>query len=502
MKKNSSKYSFFFISIVFSIPFLIFSFASYLYVKKSTESNLISTMSRFNANSAAASIDRPVDEMTLLLRTMSSNLTQESIEHYLSQKNLDIDSVLPSIVNSTFFFRAALLADSDNKFKTYPAVYPDDFEPRERPWYYSSGIKDEITFSDPYKNKLPPYENEITVDMNLFDSKSNIIGNVAFVLDLKAMSRPLKSINAPYNGRFKIVSADGSVILYKNTNEIFRRKVPLSWLEKAKENEGHFYDATAREFVFYRTYSNPNWIAFSVVDYDEFKNSTDTVYEIFYALFAVCLTLYALTVYLFNLYYKRFMTNLFMSINGMQLVEEKGIGEVYNKLKEHNKKLTDAVHESETDTLTGISNRKKFNADLNAAVDKKHPFYLAIIDIDNFKTINDTFGHDIGDIVLTTVCGIGKKVVEDNQGSHIYRYGGEEICVLILSDDEDECFQVLETWRNIINLRKWREEGMHVSFSAGLTKWNETDTPEQIIKRADVCLYNAKTTGKNKIVLG
>lgn len=316
-------------------------------------------MSRFNANSAAASIDRPVDEMTLLLRTMSSNLTQESIEHYLSQKNLDIDSVLPSIVNSTFFFRAALLADSDNKFKTYPAVYPDDFEPRERPWYYSSGIKDEITFSDPYKNKLPPYENEITVDMNLF-----------------------------------------------------------------------------------------------------------------------------------------------MSINGMQLVEEKGIGEVYNKLQEHNKKLTEAVHESETDTLTGISNRKKFNADLIAAVDKKHPFYLAIIDIDNFKTINDTFGHDIGDIVLTTVCGIGKKVVEDNQGSHIYRYGGEEICVLILSDDEDECFQVLETWRNIINLRKWREEGMHVSFSAGLTKWNEADTPEQLIKRADVCLYNAKTTGKNKIVLG
>lgn len=502
MKKNTSKYSFFFISVVFSIPFLIFSFASYLYVKKSTESNLISTMSLFNANSAAASVDIPLDEMTLLLRTMSSNLTQESIEHYLSQRNLDVDSILPSIVNSTFFFRAGLLADSADKFKAYPVVFPDDFKPRERPWYNSLGIKDEITFSEPYKNKLPPYENEITVDMNLFDSKSNVIGNVAFVLDLKAMSRPLKTINAPYNGRFKIVSADGSVILYKNTNEIFRRKVPLSWLEKAKENEGHFYDATAREFVFYRTYSNPNWIAFSIVDYDEFKKSTDTVYEIFYALFAVCLTLYALKVYLFNLYYKRFMTNLFMSVNGMQPVEEKGIGEVYNKLKEHNKKLTEAVHESETDTLTGINNRKKFNADLNAAIDKKHPFYLAIIDIDNFKNINDTFGHDVGDIVLTTVCSIGKKVVEDNQGSHIYRYGGEEICVLILSDDENECFQVLDMWRNIINLRKWREECMHVSFSAGLTKWNEADTPEKMIKRADVCLYNAKSTGKNKIVLG
>ena len=126
-----------------------------------------------------------------------------------------------------------------------------------------------------------------------------------------------------------------------------------------------------------------------------------------------------------------------------------------------------------------------------------HPFALALVDIDNFKSINDTWGHLNGDIVLRNVAREGIQIMQPVAVS-VYRYGGEEFAVLFSGEQLNNAHTLLERWRIEVAKRSWREEGLHVTFSAGLGEWN-LETLEQLIIRVDEALYKAKQEGKNRI---
>lgn len=99
---------------------------------------------------------------------------------------------------------------------------------------------------------------------------------------------------------------------------------------------------------------------------------------------------------------------------------------------------------------------------------KNQSFYLAIIDIDDFKKINDTYGHDAGDNVLRTVSKIGSQVMGNEH--NIYRFGGEELCVIYSGEDYDFFYQLIDTWLKMVSMRVWREPDLRVTFSAGIAK--------------------------------
>lgn len=81
----------------------------------------------------------------------------------------------------------------------------------------------------------------------------------------------------------------------------------------------------------------------------------------------------------------------------------------------------------------------------------------------------------------------------------VYRYDGEEFAVLFSGESLNNAHSLLEHWRTEIAKRTWREEGLHVTFSAGLGEWN-LEAQEQLIMRVDEALYQAKQEGKNRIV--
>ena len=126
------------------------------------------------------------------------------------------------------------------------------------------------------------------------------------------------------------------------------------------------------------------------------------------------------------------------------------------------------------------------------------PFALALVDIDNFKSINDTWGHLNGDIVLRNVAREGLQIFQPLQIS-LYRYGGEEFAVIFTGEHIANAPAILESWRLNIAQRTWREEGLMVTFSAGLGEWN-MEPLEQLVVSVDEALYKAKQQGKNRIV--
>jgi diguanylate cyclase (GGDEF)-like protein len=136
----------------------------------------------------------------------------------------------------------------------------------------------------------------------------------------------------------------------------------------------------------------------------------------------------------------------------------------------------------------------------NLALQVRHNYHTALvmIDVDNFKLINDNYGHDIGDLVLKKMSECIKELLRTSDT--FARWGGEEFIVLLKYANIDDSFNVCEKLRNEIAKLELESVG-HITCSFGLTKIDNTDSLESAIKRADNALYQAKKEGKNKTIL-
>ena len=148
--------------------------------------------------------------------------------------------------------------------------------------------------------------------------------------------------------------------------------------------------------------------------------------------------------------------------------------------------------ENFTDPLTRCLNRRKFMIDYDKAMESDHGFL--ILDIDNFKAINDNFGHDIGDDVLSKVASVLNNKIGNKY--QCYRIGGEEFVVIFNGSDKESAIKLSEDIRQSIEKLIW-SNGMIVTISGGLSFSNMN---KNTYKSADVLLYKAKRGTKNIIV--
>jgi diguanylate cyclase (GGDEF)-like protein len=156
-----------------------------------------------------------------------------------------------------------------------------------------------------------------------------------------------------------------------------------------------------------------------------------------------------------------------------------------------------------TDFLTQVANRKAFYHDMIPYYHKSKlnntPFALAMIDIDLFKQVNDTYGHDVGDDVIKLLA----KTIKDNiKGRDIVaRFGGEEFCVVLKDIPSDSALMFFESLREkVASLHLDVAEDKQLSFtiSIGITT-NYHDNLDEMIKASDTYLYKAKTAGRNRV---
>ncbi|RLQ89729.1 diguanylate cyclase [Planomicrobium sp. Y74] len=157
---------------------------------------------------------------------------------------------------------------------------------------------------------------------------------------------------------------------------------------------------------------------------------------------------------------------------------------------------------SKTDALTGLYNHKTFQNYLDTLVQQAEgsgmQLQLAVLDIDNFKSINDNFGHSTGDSVLKHVA----EAILEKAGAHdiVARYGGEEFAVIFTEKTFDETLKLLEEIRKgIAKLKHPEIAGRRVTISAGLQNHYPGLSKSEFFKKADAYLYDAKGNGKNQI---
>lgn len=159
-----------------------------------------------------------------------------------------------------------------------------------------------------------------------------------------------------------------------------------------------------------------------------------------------------------------------------------------------------------TDELTSVFNRRTFidegRRKLKTFRETEASFYLGILDLDNFKQLNDRYGHDAGDMALREMTQCVKRQIR--QQDLLARIGGEEFAVLLSACADHEMLQIFERIREAISRLELEYEGYQLGFttSIGITRVQASDLNlEDIVKRADKALYSAKVAGRNRIVL-
>lgn len=177
------------------------------------------------------------------------------------------------------------------------------------------------------------------------------------------------------------------------------------------------------------------------------------------------------------------------------------IAETVNKLKKEvlirEKKL---IKVAITDELTKLYNRKYLFHRLNEEVDKSDRynsnFSIVLLDIDHFKKINDTFGHQIGDEVLAEM---GKTLLKQLRKSDIAaRYGGEEFMLVLPQTNLDAAYKMVERLRKQLENKSWNIDGLKVTISSGVKEYNIKSELDPFIAEVDELLYKAKNNGRNR----
>lgn len=178
----------------------------------------------------------------------------------------------------------------------------------------------------------------------------------------------------------------------------------------------------------------------------------------------------------------------------------------FNQAEDKLRKINDNLERmANIDTLTGLSNRRHMNDHLSALVfdygKTGKTFTLAIGDVDFFKKVNDTYGHEVGDYVLAT---LSKMFDEHMRGKgHVARWGGEEFLFSFENMGLNEAYLSLDALRHRIEITpfQFKDQRFNLSMSYGIEEYNNRLGVEATINRADEKLYKAKTTGRNKVVM-
>ncbi len=194
-------------------------------------------------------------------------------------------------------------------------------------------------------------------------------------------------------------------------------------------------------------------------------------------------------------------------IEELQLIRKQN-EQLKEKLEESNKqikKLTKELEETRkeamTDFLTQVANRASFDRAISDMVqdfyNRNYPFALLMLDIDNFKKINDTYGHQAGDYVLRELARVIKEQLRARD--LIARYGGEEFAVLLPGVTFSQAIRIAERIRKAVEKHLFRYEGkdIPVTVSVGLAVMREGLDETSIVEKADQALYLAKKSGKN-----
>ncbi len=183
---------------------------------------------------------------------------------------------------------------------------------------------------------------------------------------------------------------------------------------------------------------------------------------------------------------------------------QKKVEESELRIKELERELETTGDLVRHDQLTGVLNRRGLEDIFNKEIgrSKRHDTVMcvALLDIDNFKKLNDSLGHDVGDQALIHLATVCRETLRPQDT--VARFGGEEFIILLPETPLNDAVIAMTRLQRELTKKFFLSgnEKVLITFSAGVTQMQNEDTQASVIKRADTAMYEAKRTGKNKVL--
>lgn len=412
------------------------------------------------------------------------------------QSMMQLLSMMPTVSSLS-------IADTEGHYMRAPQVVQRQnapvFDATTRPWFVHQGDAGVFSrYTQPYVDFFTQHQT-VTLAKPVISTDGKLKGTLAFHFDLAAMSHTLRQMRPPVQGEFFVVNRQGQALLHSDNGKLFQKVISPQILSGMTAGEGEVFDKGSRTWYYYYSFTNPDWF----VIYKVSGHTLSMLAQHESIIISWGFALAGLIIITFGLYLRHASRGILMNIiNAIKTGDTNrapGLEVMLHKAIETNKERERAyVRQATVDSLTGCKNRWAFDNDITALMAERQHFALALVDIDNFKSINDTWGHLSGDIVLRNVAREGITILQAH-GLSLYRYGGEEFAVIFTAEHIAEASALLELWRINVANRNWREEGLHVTFSAGLGEWH-METLDHLVSSVDEALYKAKRQGKNRIL--
>lgn len=414
-----------------------------------------------------------------LVSSMMSNDT--FLKDWLLHEETDVDKItkyLESIKNKYEMLTAFLVSQKSKNYYThngYLETVKED-NPTNK-WYFR--FKDDpknheinLDFNENITNTLIMF-----INFKIYDDNYNFIGATGIGLEISYIDEMLKMFKDRYNLNVYFLNEAGKIVLSKQDKNVYLSINDMDELKKykdkiiSKDPTILEYEKNGEEYILKTKYI-PELDIYLIVE-AKLNDFSQEAKKVFY----------------FNLSISLIFTFIFALI-------------IMFILRQYHARLENLA---DFDSLTQIPNRRNFDKQFEQFLllrkRNERPLSLIFMDIDDFKSINDEFGHEAGDKVLIQTANILKESIRKTD--IIARWGGEEFVIAFIDTDIDEAHliahKIKEALMNDQEIKKSINKNITASF--GLTVCNEYDTVDSAISRADKAMYRAKEEGKNRVIL-
>ncbi len=349
----------------------------------------------------------------------------------------------------------------------------------------------------------------------IFDSQSDqYLGYVAGTIYLHGDNVLARVLGTHFHGEevsISVVSANGVVIFDTDERDVGNQLDATSFLQAAfKQSQlrssGVLASHSSQEqLTAFATVAELGWVVIVHSDAQKVVSTVgDTIYELIYhALPVTLLTLLGIWVLAYKISAPLQLLADRVSNNSNEFAdiplwysEIKTLKRAFEGYRNEQVKRIDALSlATHTDPLTGIGNRRYMQTFIDNMCSQAQPFAVITLDIDFFKHINDTFGHDVGDKVIKSLAALLKEGCREYDG--VFRSGGEEFMLLLPGIGRHRAFDLAERLRKEIEIHQFAPVPS-VTVSLGVSFWQVNNDVDDVLKEADKALYRAKEQGRNQ----
>lgn len=357
--------------------------------------------------------------------------------------------------------------------------------------YYISNIYYSITRGNPiFVISVPIINNDEIIGVSLVSPKMNYLTKLY-----------VDSISINDTGYMFLVDSSYATIAHKNRDFILNDEANthdiVKYITTKIDNDEFFFEAdihNANKYYYGKKLNIDN----ELIENDLYVVITQNKVEVYqsvhaYALFSIILAL--------TTSFLAYKLLVMVSTNHLQHEKELQLLAMNSELEIKVSERTLELEEmTKRDSMTLLYNHDYIIKYLDSAIvmcENACNLSVAVLDIDNFKNVNDTYGHLVGDNVIKAVA----KIIQENlrERDIVGRYGGEEFLIILIDLNYNECIRIIERIRKTIAEHEFEEIDHHVTVSIGLANFQNENT-NSIIRRADKMMYRAKYNGKNLVV--